>query len=88
MFASLSNHSLGSAVEEIIREVWDRFQIIGRIVGDYVARFFATLFYYIVLIPFALIAKQIDPLDERAVSPSWRTRNPVGSGLEEARSQS
>ncbi|MBX3084508.1 MAG: hypothetical protein KF716_22915 [Anaerolineae bacterium] len=75
-------------MEEIIREVWDRFQIIGRIVGDYVARFFATLFYYVVLIPFALIAKQADPLDARVATPIWRTRKPVGNSLDDARSQS
>lgn len=75
-------------MNELVREVWDRFQIIGRIVGDYAARFTATVFYYVLLVPFALIAKQIDPLQARAGTPAWKPRDPVGSTLDEARSQS
>lgn len=75
-------------MNEIVREVWDRFQIIGRIVGDYAARFTATVFYYVLLVPFALIAKQIDPLGERAGQAMWQPRDPVGNSLDEARSQS
>ncbi|MBX3066790.1 MAG: hypothetical protein U0528_15775 [Anaerolineae bacterium] len=75
-------------MSEILRDVWDRFQIIGRIVGDYVARFFATLFYYIILAPFSLIARSIDPLGANARKPEWKARKPVGSTLEDARSQS
>jgi hypothetical protein len=75
-------------VSEILRDVWDRFQIIGRIVGDYAARFSATLFYYVILAPFALIARSIDPLGTQAQKPAWAKRKPVGATLEEARSQS
>ena len=38
--------------------------------------------------PFALVAKQVDPLDERVTTPIWRKRKAIGSSLEEARSQS
>jgi membrane protein required for beta-lactamase induction len=76
-------------VSDILSTVWDRFQIIGRVNGDYIARFFATLFYYIILIPFALIARfAINPLDTHAAKPTWKTRKAVGATLDDARSQS
>lgn len=73
----------------ILRLAWDRFQVIGQANGDYVARFITWLMYFTVVVPFALIARfLIDPLGlSRRARLAWRARRPVGSALEEARSQ-
>lgn len=74
---------------KLIRIAWDRFQIIGQANGDYVARVITLLFYFTLLVPFALITRLfIDPLKIRHANVDWRARKPVGSSIEEARSQS
>jgi hypothetical protein len=77
-------------VSHILRTAWERFQIIGQVNGDYVARFVTSVMYFSVLIPFALIARFIvDPLEMRkSAQPHWRKRKLVGETLDDARSQS
>jgi hypothetical protein len=77
-------------VNTILRTAWDRFQIIGRSNGEYVARVVTFVMYYTVLIPFALIARYlVDPLETRGVVKThWRSRKSLPTSIKEARSQS
>jgi hypothetical protein len=76
-------------LNSILRIAWTRWRIIAHINGDYVARFITNLFFFSLMIPFALGAKLFsDPLDLRtSMVPHWKERKPVGASLEEARSQ-
>lgn len=76
-------------MNDILRLAWDRWQIIGRINGDYVARFITITFYFTILVPFALGLQLLsDPLALRKqVVAHWIARKPVGSGIEDARGQ-
>jgi hypothetical protein len=76
-------------LKAIFRAAWERWQIIGRINGDYIARFVANLFYFTILVPFAIGVKLFtDPLELRRTAAShWKERNPVGATIDEARSQ-
>jgi len=69
-------------------EVWERFKIIGALVGDGNARAIAILFYFTVFVPFGIVARLLtDPLRLRDTSPSWLDREPVPSDLDSAREQ-
>jgi hypothetical protein len=73
----------------ILRTAWERWRIIARINGDYVARFITNLFFFTILVPFAIVAKLFtDPLGLRQSAAShWKTRKSVGVSIDEARSQ-
>jgi hypothetical protein len=75
-------------LERILQTAWRRWQIISKINGDYIARFITTLFYYTILVPFALITKfWVDPLEQRKPT-AWRARKPVPESIDAARQQS
>jgi len=72
----------------ILHLAWERWQIIGKINGDYIARAVTTAFYYTILVPFALVTRYlVDPLELRKPA-HWRPRKPVGESLDSAREQS
>ena len=73
----------------ILHTAWERWQIIAKANGDYVARFITNLFFFTILVPFAIIAKTFtDPLGLRqTIASRWKTRKPVGVSIDEARSQ-
>lgn len=74
----------------LLRIAWDRFQIIGQANGDYIARFITWVMYFTLVVPFALIARfLVDPLGLRKkyAESYWRPKKPVGTSLDEARSQ-
>jgi hypothetical protein len=86
----VSTHVLRSLkLISIIRVAWQRWQIIGKINGDYIARFVTNLFYFTILVPFAIITKfLVDPLELRKAATShWKEKKPVGTTLDEVRSQ-
>lgn len=69
-------------------EVWERFKIIGALVGDGNARAVSLLFYFTVFVPFALIARLFtDPLRIKSQAAQWLERAPVPSDIESAREQ-
>jgi hypothetical protein len=63
---------------------------VARRIGDVQARILLTLFYYLVVAPFALVLRRKDPLAIRAgASTGWRTREPGARPVaEQARRQS
>ncbi len=69
-------------------EVWERFKIIGALVGDGNARAVSLLFYFTVLVPFALIAQLFtDPLRVKSNASQWLERAPVPTDIESAKEQ-
>lgn len=61
-------------------------------IGEFQSRLILTLFYGVVMLPFALIARLVaDPLGLRefrsAPGGTWKKRTPVAGTLEEAQQQ-
>lgn len=76
-------------LKALFRVAWERWQIIGHINGEYIARFVTNLFYFTILVPFAIGVKLFtDPLELRQTAAShWKERKPVGATMDDARSQ-
>ena len=75
-------------MERILQIAWERWQINGRINGDLIARGVTTLFYFTILVPFAIGAQLfVDPLALKTQKASWLTRKPVGTNLDSAKEQ-
>jgi hypothetical protein len=75
-------------MDALRQTAWERWQIIAKINGDYLARLLVNLFYFTIMVPFAVGIKLLtDPLALRNPVARWLERKPVGSSLEDARSQ-
>ena len=74
-----------------LRRLWRGWKRVGRTIGDFQARVLLTLFYFVVIAPFALVVCwATDPLALKPRTPrGWRPRMPAsGTALERARRQS
>jgi hypothetical protein len=62
--------------KHLLINVWDRWKKIARKIGDFNARVILTIFYFVLLLPFALLIKLLtDPLDIKKGSPrGWRVK--------------
>jgi hypothetical protein len=79
-----------SARTSALRAAWEAWRRFGRRLADVQARILLTVFYYVVLAPFALVLRwRTDPLGLRGQSPpAWRAREePAGPPLVRARRQ-
>jgi len=77
-------------VRASVRAVWQWWTRVARRIGDVQARILLTLFYYVILAPFALVLRRNDPLAIRpGASTGWRTREAGARPVaEQARRQS
>jgi hypothetical protein len=69
---------------------WERWKRFGKWIGDYQARALLSVFYFIVLAPFALVVRRwSDPLAVKPGSANgWRGRSlPEGSPMKKATQQ-
>lgn len=74
-------------MQGILDFAWKRFKLIAEIVGEVQGRVLVTIFYFTILVPFALISKLLgDPLN-RSSAPSWVERHPVKRDIDSARNQ-
>lgn len=74
-------------MRQIIRLAWDRFNIIGSVIGDVQSRILITAFYFTILVPFGLISRMFtDPL-HRTAAPAWLDRPATPDDLDSARQQ-
>ncbi len=74
----------------VLRTVWHGWKRLGRKIGDFQARVLLTIFYFVMIAPFALIVRwATDPLAVKGrTAKGWRLRPaPVGTPLERARRQ-
>ena len=75
------------ALRSVLRLARERFDILVSIVGGAQARVLATIFYFTVFAPFALLTRlRADPLGRHA-GPRWHKRPPVPHDLDAARRQ-
>lgn len=75
-------------MRDIWRLAWDRFNLIGTIIGDVQGRVLITAFYFTILIPFGLGSRLLsDPLRQRTSETVWLERDAVPADLESARRQ-
>ncbi|MBI5669927.1 MAG: hypothetical protein HZC41_18185 [Chloroflexi bacterium] len=77
-------------VRELFRVAWDRFKIIGAIVGDTQARIIAMLFYFTILVPFGVGSRLLsDPLRLKHAreQSTWLSRDPLPTDLDSAKQQ-
>jgi hypothetical protein len=58
----------------LLRRVWEAWKRFGKKVGDLQARALLTIFYFVILAPFALAVRAADPLGIRHASTGWRPR--------------
>jgi hypothetical protein len=75
----------------LLRRLWQGWKRFGKKVGDFQARLLLTIFYFVILSPFALGMRAADPLALRkGGDPAWRPRpaTPEGDVLTRARRQS
>ena len=72
----------------LLRKIWDGWKKIARKIGDFNARVILTIFYLILLMPFALLVKAFtDPLEIKKNSKKgWHLReeNPDITPMERA----
>jgi hypothetical protein len=74
-------------LREIVHLAWDRFNIIGSVIGDVQSRILITAFYFTILVPFGLISRLFtDPL-RRTGTPVWLDRPATPDDLDSARQQ-
>jgi preprotein translocase subunit SecG len=71
------------------RRAWGLWREFGHVLGNAIARVAMTIFFFTVLIPFALIGgRRADALDlRRREPPFWRRLEPTDESLEKARKQ-
>lgn len=74
----------------LVRRAWEGWKRFGRKVGDLQARVFLTIFYFVILAPFGVAMRAVDPLGLRHAGHGWRPRPsaPPGDPLVRARRQS
>ncbi len=74
----------------ILQKAWQRWKIIGGVVGNYQSRAVILFFYYTIMLPFGLGVRLFsDPLRIRAGvgAAAWVTRAPVSAHPDDARRQ-
>lgn len=56
----------GNGVRDFLKRVWARWKVIAHAIGNFQARVLLTLFYFVIVPPFALVVKLAkDPLSLR-----------------------
>ncbi len=74
-------------MREIVRIAWDRFNIIGSIIGDVQSRILITAFYFTILVPFGIGSRLFsDPLHHNAQA-TWLDRPATPDDLDSAHQQ-
>jgi hypothetical protein len=72
----------------LLKLAWERYKLLGEILGDFQGRFFTLIFYFTIMVPFGLGARLFgDLLRIKTSTTTWLEREPVGTSLEDARRQ-
>ena len=65
-------------VTSALRAAWRLWTRVAHRIGDFQARVLLTVFYYVILGPFALVLRRSDPLGIGPGGPrGWRPREPA-----------
>lgn len=76
-------------LRSVAKRIWHIWTDIGSAIGDFQSRFWLNLFYFTMALPFALVARILDPLRLRqaAVRSAWVKRSDDRVDLGTARRQ-
>jgi hypothetical protein len=75
-------------MKDTLRRLWEGWKRVGRKIGDFQARLLLSLFYFVILAPFALVLRALaDPLGLKR--PGWQPVDhaTTGTALERAKRQ-
>jgi hypothetical protein len=73
-----------------LKNIWQKYKEIARYIGDFQARLLLIFFYFILALPFGLLARLIlDPLKirKRPVTTGWVKHQIVDKEINEAQRQ-
>ena len=71
----------------VLRRLWEGWKRVGRKIGDFQARVLLTLFYFVILAPFAVVVRwRADPLGLKR-GGGWHPVVHAGASPERARRQ-
>jgi hypothetical protein len=83
----MSGHRTASITGAATR-AWERWKVVAHAIGTFNARLLLSVFYFVVVPPFALIVKVKDPLGlRRQGRGGWTGRPIVDTSSESARRQ-
>jgi hypothetical protein len=73
----------------LLANLWEGWKRLGKRIGDFQARLLLTVFYFVILAPFALAVRWAgDPLSLKHRGDSWHpTLDPDSPRLDRARNQ-
>ena len=71
----------------VLRRLWEGWKRVGRKIGDFQARVLLTVFYFVILAPFAVVVRfKADPLGIKR-GGGWHPVVRAGAPIERARRQ-
>lgn len=72
-----------------LRNIWEAWKRLGKRIGDFQARLLLTVFYFVILAPFAVVLRWgTDPLSLKRGGERWHSSaDRAGAPLERARNQ-
>jgi len=69
-----------------LKTVWRKWRAFGKVMGDFVARIFMTVFYFTIAVPFGLGVRIFkDPLHLKSSQTGWLKRGTREETIESAR---
>ncbi len=72
----------------VLRRLWEGWKRFGRKMGDFQARVLLTVFYFVILAPFALVVRyKADPLGLNRIGGGWHPVTRTGEPIDRARRQ-
>ena len=70
----------------VLRQAWKKWRAFGKVMGDFVARIFMTVFYFTIAIPFGIGVRIFkDPLRLKSKQANWLPRAEREESVEAAR---
>ena len=83
------NRHRPASITSAAARAWERWKVVAHAIGTFQARVLLSVFYFVVVPPFALIVKVKDPLGLRRQGRAggWTERPIVNTSSESARRQ-
>ena len=78
-----------ASITSAASRAWERWKVVAHVIGTFQARVLLSVFYFVVVPPFALIVKMKDPLGlrRRDRARGWIERPAADTSFESARRQ-
>ena len=69
-----------------MKKLWEGWKELAGYIGDFQSRFILTVFYFTIMVPFALLARMAGASLEAPLD-GWQSRTEAETELEQARKQ-